>query len=91
MYTRILVPLDGSERALAALGPARRLARLHGAELGVVTVAGPASTVEEATRSSRRAVRRPVNPSGRASSCEARTLHQRSPASIGSIQRRCCA
>jgi nucleotide-binding universal stress UspA family protein len=29
MYRRIMVPLDGSDRALAALGPARRLARLH--------------------------------------------------------------
>lgn len=38
-YTRVLVPLDGSDRALEALGPARRLARLHRAELGVVTVA----------------------------------------------------
>lgn len=41
MYTRILVPLDGSDRALAALGPARRLARLHGAQLWLMTVATP--------------------------------------------------
>jgi nucleotide-binding universal stress UspA family protein len=45
--TRILVPLDGSERALAACGPARRLARLHGATLGLVTVAGPDATSGE--------------------------------------------
>ena len=47
IYTRILVPLDGSERALAACGPARRLARLHGATLGLVTVAGPDMTAGE--------------------------------------------
>lgn len=41
MYTRILVPLDGSDRALAALGPARRPARLHGAQLWLMTVATP--------------------------------------------------
>jgi nucleotide-binding universal stress UspA family protein len=47
IYARILVPLDGSERALAACGPARRLARLHGATLGLVTVAGPDATSGE--------------------------------------------
>lgn len=47
MYSRVLVPLDGSDRALAALGPARRLARLHHAQLGVVTVAAPETTDAE--------------------------------------------
>jgi nucleotide-binding universal stress UspA family protein len=41
MYTRILVPIDGSDRALAALGPARRLAQLHGAQLCAMTVVPP--------------------------------------------------
>lgn len=40
-YERILVPIEGSERALAALGPARRLAQFHDARLGVLTVAPP--------------------------------------------------
>lgn len=39
MFERILVPLDGSLEALRAIGPARRLARLHGARLWLVTVA----------------------------------------------------
>ena len=47
MYTHILVPLDGSDRALAALGPARRLAKLHGAQLRLVTVATPDTRAEE--------------------------------------------
>jgi len=47
MYSHVLVPLDGSDRALAALGPARRLARLHDAQLRVVTVATPDTTAEE--------------------------------------------
>ena len=47
-YTRVLVPLDGSDRALAALGPARRLARPHRAELGLVTVAAPDAAADEA-------------------------------------------
>lgn len=38
LYHRVAVPLDGSERALAAIGPAQRLARLHDAELELVTV-----------------------------------------------------
>lgn len=37
-YERIAVCLDGSSRALDAIGPARRLARLHGARLWLVTV-----------------------------------------------------
>lgn len=48
MYRRILVPLDGSEHALAAVGPARRLARLHGAQLWLVTVATPTMAADEA-------------------------------------------
>lgn len=47
-YTRVLVPLDGSDGALTALGPARRLARLHGAELGVVTITAPDTPAAEA-------------------------------------------
>jgi nucleotide-binding universal stress UspA family protein len=46
MYRRIMVPLYGSDRALAALGPARRLARLHAASLWLVTVAAPDTTDE---------------------------------------------
>jgi nucleotide-binding universal stress UspA family protein len=46
MHTRIVVPLDGSDRALAAVGPARRLARLHDAQLWLVTVATPDTTAE---------------------------------------------
>jgi nucleotide-binding universal stress UspA family protein len=47
MYTRILVPLDGSLRALEAIPVARRLASLHGARLWLVTVAQP--DADEAT------------------------------------------
>jgi nucleotide-binding universal stress UspA family protein len=47
MYARIVVPVDGSDDALAALGPARRLARLHQAQLSLVTVATPDTTAEE--------------------------------------------
>jgi nucleotide-binding universal stress UspA family protein len=41
MYKTIVVPLDGSARALSAIPPARRLARLHHARLRLVTVAAP--------------------------------------------------
>lgn len=37
-YQRVLVPLDGSQRAGSALTPAAALARVHGAELSVVHV-----------------------------------------------------
>jgi nucleotide-binding universal stress UspA family protein len=40
-YRRVAVAVDGSDRALDALGPALRLARLHDAALQVVTVARP--------------------------------------------------
>lgn len=38
MYDRIAVPLDGSATAYRAIGPARRIARVHGARLELVTV-----------------------------------------------------
>jgi nucleotide-binding universal stress UspA family protein len=41
MYDRIAVALDGSVTAYAAIGPARRLARAHDAQLVLVTVATP--------------------------------------------------
>jgi len=41
MFTRILVPIDGSPRALDAIPVARRLASLHRARLWLVTVATP--------------------------------------------------
>ena len=47
MYSHVLVPLDGSDRALTAVGPARRLAKLHGARLRLVTVATPDTRAEE--------------------------------------------
>jgi nucleotide-binding universal stress UspA family protein len=47
MYARIVVPVDGSDGALAAPGPARRPARLHQAELSLVIVATPDTTAEE--------------------------------------------
>jgi nucleotide-binding universal stress UspA family protein len=55
MYQRIAVPLDGSELAYNALGPARRIAAVHGASLMLVVVAtadvpDPAAVVEEAER-----------------------------------------
>lgn len=40
-YRDVAVAVDGSARSLDALGPARRLARLHGAGLSLVTVARP--------------------------------------------------
>lgn len=39
MYDRVAVALDGSPTALGAVGPARRIARLHDAELLLVSVA----------------------------------------------------
>ena len=41
MFDRIAVPLDGSDIALRAIGPGRRLARVHDARLVLVTVATP--------------------------------------------------
>ncbi len=41
MYTRILIPLDGSELAEQALGPARELASCFGAELRLLRVLEP--------------------------------------------------
>jgi nucleotide-binding universal stress UspA family protein len=41
MFDRIAVPLDGSDLALRAVGPGRRLARVHDARLVLVTVATP--------------------------------------------------
>lgn len=41
MFDRIAVPLDGSDIAVRAVGPGRRLARVHGARLVLVTVATP--------------------------------------------------
>jgi nucleotide-binding universal stress UspA family protein len=38
-YRGVAVALDGSGRAIDAVGPARRIAKLHGAELSLVTVA----------------------------------------------------
>ena len=42
MYRTVLVPLDGSRLALAALGPAGQLARDLGADVVLMTAAGPA-------------------------------------------------
>jgi nucleotide-binding universal stress UspA family protein len=41
MFERVLVPLDGSPRALDAIPVARRLGRMHRARLWLVTVATP--------------------------------------------------
>jgi len=41
MYRTIVVPIDGSARALSAIPTARRLARLHQARLRLVTVVAP--------------------------------------------------
>jgi nucleotide-binding universal stress UspA family protein len=41
MFDRVAVPLDGSELALRAIGPARRIARSHDAQLVLITVATP--------------------------------------------------
>lgn len=43
MYDRIAVPLDGSVIAGGAIGPARRLARAHDADLVLVAVSTPAT------------------------------------------------
>jgi nucleotide-binding universal stress UspA family protein len=45
-YRWIAVPLDGSEHALEAVGPAQRLAALHDAALWLVAVAPPGRTAE---------------------------------------------
>jgi nucleotide-binding universal stress UspA family protein len=45
MYSRILVPLDGSGRAEAILPHAEELARCHGAELLLLQVVEPAPVV----------------------------------------------
>lgn len=63
MYTQIVVALDGSDRALDALGPARRLCRLHGAELSFVTVALPGTT-DETTAGLAAAARQAAGDSG---------------------------
>jgi nucleotide-binding universal stress UspA family protein len=49
MYTRVAVALDGSDRALEALGPAHRLCRLHRAALWLVAVVSPDSATEQST------------------------------------------
>jgi nucleotide-binding universal stress UspA family protein len=46
---RILVPLDGSGLAEEALGPAGELARAWGAELSLIQVVSPASTLVDGT------------------------------------------
>lgn len=43
MYDWVAVPLDGSVTAYGAIGPARRLAHAHDAQLVLVTVATPAT------------------------------------------------
>jgi nucleotide-binding universal stress UspA family protein len=43
MFDRIAVPLDGSDIAARAIGPGRRLAKVHDARLVLVTVATPAT------------------------------------------------
>jgi nucleotide-binding universal stress UspA family protein len=45
-YRHVAVAVDGSDRALDALGPAQRLARLHGAGLWLVTVGRPDGRAE---------------------------------------------
>lgn len=48
MYERIAVPLDGSHLAFGAIGPARRLARVHAARLELVIVVPPGGPGPEA-------------------------------------------
>jgi nucleotide-binding universal stress UspA family protein len=55
MYQRIAVPLDGSELAYNALGPAQRIAAIHQAQLLLVVVAtaevlNPTAVLDEAQR-----------------------------------------
>jgi len=61
MYDAIAVPLDGSDAALRAVGPARRLAGIFGARLTLVSVRTPAlersTSVEEVLAAGQRVAR----------------------------------
>lgn len=62
LYREVAVAVDGSERALDAIGPARRIAEAHGAGLSLVTVAAPGARAdaEAAVQRALEAVGEPV-------------------------------